>query len=113
MYSIDSVKYSGITERGGRRCAAVQVTPLDDRDVPLIAYFVKTGIDQYEMVEVVRNDSDLAIDWFENNLHEAYQQISEEAFASGGQTDARWQRETFKQEILAYHGIREQLKSNL
>ncbi|MBP1963544.1 hypothetical protein [Paenibacillus aceris] len=111
MSKIKEANLVRFTERDGVWCADVEVKT-EGISGTLIAEFSATKGSEFEMSHVYRKDASREIDWYENNLHEAYKDISEELFGKKSRESKRGEREEFKEGILAFGSIREELKEH-
>ncbi|MBP2000440.1 hypothetical protein J2Z69_001471 [Paenibacillus shirakamiensis] len=114
MYSIKDVNVTRTTEYNGTPCAEVEVTTLGHEDPSLLVYVARNaeGTD-FEIVRMIKNESDIVMDWYNNNLHNAYEEIAEENFGDEGELDAALQREEFRHSLLGTHGLFAQLELSL
>ncbi|MNH85571.1 hypothetical protein D3C87_492620 [compost metagenome] len=114
MYSIKDAKLTRTTDHNGTACVEIEVTPTASEEPGLLVYVARAGNgEDFEIVRMVRNESNLAIDWYNNNLHNAYEEIAEENFGDEGELDAPQQREQFRQSLLASGSISAQLEQML
>lgn len=91
---------------GGRLCGEVEVQT-DNADKPgLLVYMAAAPGGGFEVVQVVENDADLAIDWYDNPMHQAFTELSSEG--SGGQ-DRGSDTAALASQVLAFGSVREQL----
>lgn len=113
MYSIKDAKVARATEHNGTACVEIEVTPEASEAPGLLVYVARSGNgEDFEIVRMIRNESNLAIDWY-NNLHNAYEEIAEENFGDEGVLDAPQQREQFRQSLLTSGSISAQLEQML
>lgn len=100
-----------IVNRGGVLCGEVEVKT-DDPECPvMLAYMAPAYSDEYEMIAVLGNDADMEIDWYDNNLHDAFtdQTIQLSAMSSEGMEGM----ESLKQQILTSGVVRDDLAREL
>ena len=106
MYYIKDAKFRRMAEFNGVPCAEIQVSPGAVDDPDLFVYVARdssgTG---YDIVRMVRSYADLEIDWFNNNLHDAYAVVSEENFGDHGWPEPAQQRKQFKENLLSNNDI--------
>ncbi|UNL93644.1 hypothetical protein [Paenibacillus polymyxa] len=106
MYYIKDAKIRRFTELDGVRCAEVEVRPGAADDPELLVYITasnqKDGQPDYDMVRIIRNDADLELDWYDNNLHSAFEEVTDKAFTDSTHITAGEEREKFKRELLSY-----------
>lgn len=114
MYEIKDAKLTRVTDYQGAPCAEIEVTAVSSGAPGLLAFVARTADGQdFEIVRMVRNESNLAIDWYNNNLHNAYEEIAEENFGDEGELDAPQEREKFRQKLLTTGSISAQLEQVL
>ncbi|TVY00282.1 hypothetical protein [Paenibacillus cremeus] len=101
-----------VLERGGQLCADVEVV-LEGEPKALVALFAESKDNDYDMVMLLQKDADTEIDWYDNDLHAAYVDVSETMFDnSSGET--YWEpRESFKEQVLSYGRVKEEIRSKL
>lgn len=99
-----------IVDRGGVRCGEVEVKTDDPEHPVLLAYMTPTYGDEYDMVSVLGNDADMEIDWYDNNMHDAF---TDETMALSSGVDGSGELASLKQQILASGVVREDLAREL
>jgi len=107
--NVTEAKVRGKAERNEGRCCEVEVHTDRPETPELIAYFGPSSDNDFDMVAVVRSDADEAADWFDNSMHNAYEDIAIELFETSTMKTDWGRRETFKEQILSYPGIRTEL----
>ncbi|WP_223070372.1 hypothetical protein [Paenibacillus caui] len=117
MFNIQKAEFRRMSELEGRRCAEIEVTSGKPGEQNLLVYVAKSPQENdYEIVHMYQMDTDPELDWYNNNLHNAYEEIAEEEFGPGTaetfQNGKAWQ-ELFKEKLLAYGNIAEKLSENL
>ncbi len=109
MRKIKQANIVRFTERNDVRCADVEVKA-DGINGILLAEFTDMKDNDFDMRHVYRKEASNEIDWYDNNLHEAFKDVSEELF-NNKDLDKEWgEREAFIEEILSFGSIREELK---
>lgn len=98
----------GMVDRYGTSCAEVEVRTDDVKAPVVLAYFASVGSEP-ALKEVLRNDADTEIDWFDNNMHQAFQAIPDDAAASPESEQSALQR--FGDRVLELEGVRERIRS--
>ena len=82
----------------------------DATDNRYVAYLEKQGDNAYDVAKIVKNDSELALDWYDNPEHQAYKDVTSEVLAEGDSTPpAKVDRASFVQEMLDYEGVRDDM----
>lgn len=94
------------TDRKGIHCCEVEVRTDDSRSPELLAFFGPSRDNDFDMLAVVRNDADTEIDWYDNNLHQAFSDVSIDLFETSTMKTDWGRRETFKEQVLSYPGVR-------
>lgn len=106
MYYIKDAKIRRFTELDGVRCAEVEVRPGAADDPELLVYITAKdqtdGQHDYDMVRIIRNDADLELDWYDNNLHSAFEEVTDKAFTDSTHITAGEEREKFKRIALLW-----------
>jgi hypothetical protein len=112
MNRIEEVEFLGTAERNDVRCADVEVK-VSGMDEPLIVEFTASRDNDFDMTHIYKKDADRTLDWYDNNLHRAFKDVTVELFEDlAGET--HWgPREAFKQEVLSYGNIRKELEAHL
>lgn len=111
MKKIKQANIVRFTERHDVRCADVEVKA-DGIKGSLLAEFSATKDNNFEMRHVYRKDASNEIDWYDNNLHEAFKDVSEELF-NNNRLDKEWgEREAFSEEVLSFGSIRKELEEH-
>ncbi|RIX50515.1 hypothetical protein D3P08_19715 [Paenibacillus nanensis] len=98
----------GMVDRAGAACAEVEVRTDDAKAPVVLAYFTSVGSEP-ALKEVLRNDADTDIDWFDNNMHQAFKAITDDAASSPESDHSALQR--FGDRVLAMEGVRERIRS--
>ncbi|WP_426452237.1 hypothetical protein ACP26L_09320 [Paenibacillus sp. S-38] len=112
MAGIKHAECKRIVERSDQLCADVEVH-LEGEEHALVALFTEAGDKEYDLVMILKNDADPAIDWYDNDLHAAYEDVTGVLFG-GKQGGYGWSsKEEFKQAVLAYPGVRQQIRTQL
>lgn len=101
-----------VLERSDELCADVEVI-LEGEDKRLVALFAESKDNDYDMVMVLQKDASVDIDWYDNNLHAAYVDVSEEFFADEAGETLWGSRESFKEQVLSFGSVREQIAVKL
>ena len=99
-----------IVNRGGVICGEVEVKTDDPESPVMLAYMAPAYSDEYEMIAVLGNDADMEIDWYDNNLHDAFIDQTMELLQDTGGSEGM---EAFKAQILASGVVREDLAREL
>lgn len=109
IYFIKDAKLRLMTEFDGVPCAEIGVLPAAVDDSPLLVYFVEGKAGEYKMVRMLHNDAHTEIDWYDNNMHNAFEDVKDKAFQSSTFVTADQQGAQFTQELLAFGNLREEL----
>lgn len=114
MYTIQDAKIRRITEVNGAPCAEVEVYPASEGDRVLLAYLTPSApLGGYELVKLVRSDASLEVDWYDNNMHSAFEDATDVAFEDSTASTAEEDRDSFKQQLLSFGQLYEQLNQRL
>jgi hypothetical protein len=98
----------GMADRAGVACAEVEVRTDDAASPVVLAYFASVGSEP-ALKEILRNDADSELDWFDNNLHQAFQEITDNRSDSPG--SGRSEQQRFGDRVLGMDGVRERIRS--
>ncbi|WP_340025453.1 hypothetical protein MHI24_09870 [Paenibacillus sp. FSL K6-1096] len=110
MYYIKDAKIRRMTEYDGAPCAEVGVLPGAVGDLPLLVYIVEDQReDGYEIVRILTNDADTDTDWFDNNLHDAFQDVTVTGFTGSPVMSPEEERYKFQRELLIFGNLKRQL----
>lgn len=110
-YYIKDAEYRRMDEYQDRPCAVIQVYPGAVGDPDLFVYVARTvDGNGYEIIRMIRSDADLEIDWYDNNLHQAFAEVAEDQFGDRGWPDPGIQRKEFLQNLLANEQIAARLE---
>lgn len=102
-----SASFRGMKERDNQMIAEVEVHLANPGDPELLVQFRK-GSKGYQLVRVLKNDANAAADWFDNDMHAAFQDVTARLFdgpSHGGGDD----RGLFAEQVLAAGDVRSQL----
>jgi hypothetical protein len=108
MYKIKEAKLVRMTERNDIPCADVEVQ-VEGRNDVLLAEFSPSKDNSLDMTHIYRKQASHELDWYDNNLHQAYQDVSTELFGENGQETDWGAREDFKQQILGYGKLEKEI----
>lgn len=102
MYYIKDAQYLRTDEHEGKPCAVLRVYPGAVGDPELYVYVSRsTEAPGYEIIRMVRSEAALEIDWFDNNLHQAFSELEEEQFGDRGWSEPAVQRQQFLDNLLS------------
>ncbi|WP_052476311.1 hypothetical protein [Cohnella kolymensis] len=108
MAGVVSAHFRKVAERGGQALAEVEVMTAHPQNPRLLAYFSRASEGGgYSLVQVLANNADYELDWYDNSMHTAFEDISGNAIGT-----AEDQAE-LAAEILAYDGISDALDRHL
>ncbi|BBH19179.1 hypothetical protein Back11_05240 [Paenibacillus baekrokdamisoli] len=96
-------------DRDGIHCCEVEVHTDQQESPELLAFFGTSLDNDYDLVAIVRNDASTEVDWYDNSMHSAFSDISMELFETSTMKTDWGEREFFKEQVLSYSGIREEL----
>ena len=97
--------------KNGRLCGEVEVLTNDAELPKALAYFAAAGEADYDIVAIVANDADTEIDWYDNPLHQAFANRAD--WLPEEQAPGWSERESFKEQVLAFGSVREDLAREL
>ncbi|MBD0381199.1 hypothetical protein [Paenibacillus sedimenti] len=111
MTAVKHAEIRGFTERNDVHCADIEVKVEGFKDV-FLAEFTGSRDNDFDMTHVYRKDASEEIDWYDNNLHEALKDVSEEMFQNEAGETIWAKREEFKEGILTFGTIRKELNEH-
>jgi hypothetical protein len=109
--SVLDAKLVKISERNDVRCADVEVHMKGTDDV-LLVEFTQSADNDYDMAHIYRKEVSQEIDGYDNNLHKAYKDVTVDMFENEKLRTNWGVREEFKQKVLAFGSVREDLKEH-
>lgn len=110
MYYIKDAKIRRMMEYDGAPCAEVGVLPGAVGDSALLVYIVEDRREEgYEIVRILTNDADLSSDWYDNNMHNAFEDVTESAFGNSTVMGPEEERSRFQRELLIFGDLKKQL----
>lgn len=112
MQNIKEAKFQRITELNDKKYAEVMVVTAG-RDKPVMALFEQSADGGLQMSKLYHLDVDYELDWYENNLHQAYTDITDNFFDHGYAETNGLKKDTFADEVLSYGNIREEAEKGL
>ncbi|MBP1154685.1 MULTISPECIES: hypothetical protein [unclassified Paenibacillus] len=112
MVKVKYAECKRVLERSDELCADVEVI-LEGEDKRLVALFAESEDNDYDMVMVLQKDASLDIDWYDNDLHAAYVDVSKELFSDEAGETLWGPRESFKEQVLSFGGVRDQIAAKL
>lgn len=112
MLTVREARFSRVLDRGGHRIAEVEVFTGHPRDPQFVAYIRAADDGSFKLANVLKNDADTEIDWFDNSLHNAYEDVGALMF-SGPDHLGLIDREQFTSQLLEAEGISEALERHL
>ncbi|BBI32442.1 hypothetical protein [Cohnella abietis] len=112
MVNVREAQFRRRLDRGGQYFAEVEVFTDHHRDPQLLAYFRNGSKGSYSLVRLIANNADYEIDWFDNNLHSAFEDLTKPVSSSSDHMEAD-ERNQFAAQILDFPGVSEALERNL
>ncbi|MCD9022749.1 hypothetical protein [Cohnella silvisoli] len=112
MIKVKEAQFRRVLDRGGQLYAEVEVFTDHQRDPQMLAYFRAGPNGSFPLVRLISNDANQEIDWFDNNLHSAFEDVMKPIFTSPDHLSIN-DRDEFAAQIMSYPGIAEALDRNL
>ncbi|HZG56500.1 hypothetical protein [Paenibacillus sp.] len=110
MIRIQDAAFVRLGYSGDETFAEVQVRA-DGFDAPLVATFKRRPDGEFDLVHVSERRDDRALDWYDNNLHEAFPSAMEKLFGAG--SDGETTRRTFAEQVLKFGDVRGTIEDTL
>jgi hypothetical protein len=112
MMKVREAQFRRVLDQGGQAFAEVEVFTDHPLDPQMLAYFRVGSNGSYPLVRLISNDADHEIDWFDNSLHSAFEDVMKPMFTTPDHL-ANDNRDEFAAQIMSYPGIAEALDRNL
>nr|WP_256756714.1 hypothetical protein [Cohnella sp. WQ 127256] len=111
MMNVREAHFRRMLDRGGQAFAEVEVLTDHQRDAQMLAYFREGQNGTYSLVRIISNDANYEVDWFDNSLHSAFEDVMKPMFSTPDHLAAN-DRDEFATQILEFAGVREALERN-
>jgi hypothetical protein len=108
MYKIKEAKLVRMTERNDVPCAHVEVE-VEGMNDSMLVEFTRSKDNSLDMTHVYRKQASRELDWYDNNLHQAFHDVSSKLFQQNGQLTDLGEREEFKQQVLAFGELEKEM----
>jgi len=113
VYYIKDAKIRRMMEFDGAPCAEVGVLPGAVNDPALLVYIVEDRREEgFEIVRILTNDADTSTDWFDNNMHDAFKDVTMSAFTGSLIMSPEDERSKFQRELMTYGDLKKQLEEH-
>jgi hypothetical protein len=106
MITIQDASFVRLGYSGGETFAEVQVRA-SGHALPLVATFKQEADGRLTMTNVTEKHDDHNLDWYDNNLHDAYTSVLSTLFTEDAE------RSAFAEEILRFKEIRETIEDSM
>lgn len=120
MNKIKNARFMRAVEASGKVIAEVEFSlelsdrPEDHRDEgaeqKFVAVLEKDGGPSYNLRHVYKNDSDMALDWYNNAEHQAYIDVTNSMF---GDSHLNKDRESFVLDVLDFEGVKADIEGRV
>jgi len=110
MIAIQDASFVRLGYSGDDRFAEVEVKA-EGFDTPLIATFKQEADGGFALVGVAEKRDDHDLDWYDNNLHEAYPSAADKLFGAG--SDGETTRKSFGEQVLRFGDVRGKIEDTL
>ncbi|MCD1258988.1 hypothetical protein B5M42_009075 [Paenibacillus athensensis] len=108
MNKVDKAEFVRMTERNDVACADVEVQ-LAGSDEVLLAEFTSSRDQALILSHIYRKETLADVDWYDNNLHRAFEDVSGELLHNVAGEDGR---EALAKQILAFGTVKEELREH-
>lgn len=76
-----------------------------------LAYVAEQTPGCYDLIRLIRNDADTELDWYDNSMHQAYIDVTMQAFEGSFFLTADEERDLFLRDLISFGNIEEDLRS--
>lgn len=108
---IKKAAFSRVIPNGGELIGEVEVWPVKE-EAPLLAWFVREADGCLSLRKLIRKEEELELDWYDNDLRQAFQDVTGEWFTEPEPSDA-CNRTDFEREVLDYGDVAAELEEHL
>ncbi|MCI3923580.1 hypothetical protein MO973_25470 [Paenibacillus sp. TRM 82003] len=109
MVTVQHASFVRLGYSGDETFAEVEVQS-DGRERPLVATFKQERDGRLTLVNVTEKQDDHNLDWYENNLHEAYPSVMNSLF-EGAEGEA--ERDAFAEQVLGFGDVRATIEDTI
>jgi hypothetical protein len=109
-YKIQNAKFIRRGQRKGQDYAEIEVE-LAGFNSPVTA-ILEENQGQFSLHQVLQNDADYTIDWYDNDLHQAYFDVRDQLFKSQDNTNTNAQTE-FVHQLLEYGDLKNEMNRTM
>lgn len=109
MITVQRASFVRLGYSGGETFAEVEVRA-DGGDLPLVATFKQEADGRLTLVNVTEKREDPILDWYDNNLHEAYPSVMESLF---GGAAGEAERAAFAEQVLSFGDVRGEIEDTI
>lgn len=103
MMTIRKAVFTRMIPNDGEVYGEVKVLPEGEKGT-LLAWFVPDGDGGFRLKKLIRKEEELELDWYGNDLHDAFEDVTESRFSSAEERGA------FAQEVLAHDAVLEEMR---
>lgn len=108
---IKKAAFSRVIPNGGELIGEVKVWPVKE-EAPMLAWFVREKDGCLSLQKLIRKQEELDLDWYDNDLRQAFQDVTAEWFTEPQALDA-CNRTEFEREVLDYQDVAAELEEHL
>ncbi|WP_309120331.1 hypothetical protein [Paenibacillus sp.] len=110
MVEIQDASFVRLGYSGDETFAEVEVKAAGF-DAPLIAAFKRGADGSFALTNVAEKRDDHDLDWYDNNLHDAYPSAMDRLFGAG--SDGETTRRSFAEQVLRFGDVRDRIEDTL
>jgi hypothetical protein len=110
--SVKNANFERVVELHDKKYAEVKVE-IEGEQKPFLALFEKTNDEQLHMDKLYRLDIDYELDWYENNLHQAYVDVTDRLFDHEFADTEKMTRNSFNEDVLGHGQVRQEVERGL
>lgn len=103
MIAIKEARFNRLIPNGGELYGEVKVLPEGERGA-FLAWFAPDGRGGFRLEKLIRKEEELELDWYDNDLHHAFEDVTESRLSDGAEQSA------FVERLLAYGTVRDDMR---
>jgi len=105
---IQKAEFTRVIPSDGQWFGEAKVWPADGKG-PMLAWFGVTADGCLQLVKLIRKDEDLDLDWYDNDLHKAFEDITDRYFGREAELGPGCEHSEFEREVLDFESVKEDM----